>query len=219
MTFRRGPRRTTIYACAGLLTAGAPAAFVLLRDDAQEAQPAPGRVAIARARREPAPRVPPPESPAPGPQECGLLPAAGATAHGAARATALDDEAPDDDEALARRLLGERMIGWLGEEDDADAALIWAEKVGELARWLADEDRARLVTMARADAAEARRRAALAALGSVAAEDATYVGALAEAFLGRPTPEARLGVEDALATLRAKGRDARPLEEALLRAR
>lgn len=87
----------------------------------------------------------------------------------AALPTSLDDAAPDEDEVLARALLGAQLIAWLAEEDDPDAALIWAEQIGEVAPWLQADARARLLAMAEGDPLEARRQAASVALGRLAA--------------------------------------------------
>lgn len=144
-------------------------------------------------------------------------PAALASDTWAALPTTLDDEAPDQDEVMARELMGAQLITWLAEEEDPDAALVWADQIGELARWLRREDRARLLSIARGDAQEARRQAALVALGRLAAVDPSHVTNIAEAHAARPTSRTREGLQEVLVTLRAAGVDVRPIERALER--
>jgi hypothetical protein len=217
-----GARTLGVCACVALL-AGA-AGEVLLSGDGE----AGGSAALTTHRFAPlghelrraappaaAPPATPPIPPPGAPAATAISAAAIASTTWAARPSSLDDAAPGPDEVEARGRLGGQELAWLAEEDDPDAALVWAEQLGEVAPWLSPADRARLLDMARNDPVEARRRAALVALGAVAAHDFSLVPGLAAAYSAYPTPEARAGLEEALARVRGAGGDPAPLERAL----
>lgn len=180
-------------------TSAAPAAPART---SEVAQAGPGR-ARAEAVVIPAPSSPAADLVEEASASCAAAPIATDTL--AALPSSLDALVVDAMEAESRARLGRQLIEWLAIEDHPAGALMEAEQIGELMPWLAPEDVARLLNMARSDALEARRRAAFVALGQVRPITPAHLEALMSAFSGRPSEDARLGLLEALLALRRGG--------------
>lgn len=145
--------------------------------------------------------------------ERAVAPGTPATASTAAVASdRLDRDALEPVVADARASRAHDLVGWLAFEVHPATALLDADQLAELAPWLRADDLERLLELARSDPLEARRRAAFVALGHVRPASAAHVEALVAAFSARPSEESRLGLLEALLTLRHAGA---PADEAL----
>ncbi|MBX3471215.1 MAG: hypothetical protein KF878_30475 [Planctomycetes bacterium] len=118
-------------------------------------------------------------------------------------------------EARSRAQLARQLVVWLGAEDHPVAALIEADQLAALARWLPDDAVDALHRMARDDPNDARRRAAFIVLGRLPEPPASHPDRLLAAFERRPSEAARAGLVEALLTL---GRAGLPVDAALARA-